>query len=512
MRGHWTSHILAEILRDLYFAERSGSLSLTHEKETRVIHFDRGMLQFAHSQRPEGNLAARLAISGVIQKAVLDEIAAQVKSPTDLPQALINQGVIDKSGLDAPIRQLVRETVEEVFGWPEGMYQFQEGWLLKDVFDSNVLFTFETILKGISRMSDFGPVRDVLVSIDRPLSINPSIFLPVEKLGLTASEGFVLSRVDGHTRIRDIVALLPPAMEEATYGFLYGVLVLGMVQFEPVTPGNRLFSLTELVTTHRDREQKALQQRTQIRETYLSMRTQPPHKVLGVPERASGDEVKSAYEAARQVFEPGRFLPEVQGELKEELQIIESRLVEAYLALQATRVHTLREEAERRSSNSQPLKLDDFTLRREVTKTDIRANQEESHSRGQEYYQLARKALLRSDYQNCITYCQEALRHDPQALYHALLGEVQALNPDKRWQRHAEENYQKAIEMDPWNPDHLLALARLYRSQGLRSRARKLVEKALEITPNHPQAHLLLSEIDGSTGPETTAGKVSSHS
>lgn len=503
MKGHWTSHILAELLRDLYFAERSGSLSLTHDRETRVLHFDRGMLQFAHSSRPEGNLAARLVAAGLVEKQVLDEVCAGAQSPTDLPQALLTQGMLDKSSLDRPIRQVVQSTVQEVFAWPEGLYQFQEGWLLKDVFDSNVLFTFETILMGVGRMADFVPVREVLMSIDRPLSINPSIFLPVEKLGLTADEGFVLSRIDSHTAIRDIVALLPPAMEDSTYRFLYGVLVLGMVQLEPASPRARLFSLTELVSSHREQEQKARQQRTLIRETYLAIRTLPPHQVLAVPERAGLDEVKRAYEAARQTFDSARFLPEVQSELKEELQIIESRLVEAYLALQATQVHSLKEEVERRANaDSQAVNLSDFTLRRELSKTETKVSLDERQARGQEYYQLARRAFREADYQNCLTYCQEALRHDPQAAYHALLADVQVRNPDKRWQRHAEENYQKAIELDPWNPDYLISLARLYRAQGLRARARKLVEKALEITPNHAEGLALLGEVDRAGVPE----------
>jgi tetratricopeptide (TPR) repeat protein len=502
MKGHWTSHVLAEVLRDLYFSERSGSLSLTRDNDTRVLIFDRGMLQFAYSSREDMNLGPRLVRSGVIEPSALNELP-RLSSPTDLPQVLINQGLIDKSGLDAPIRELVRESVEEAFSWPEGLYHFREGWLLKDVFDSNVLFTFETILKGIARLADFGPVREVLLQIDKPVSINPSIFLPVEKLGLTANEGFVLSRVDGRTPIRDIVALVPPAIEEATCRFLYGVLVLGMVQFEAAAPGQRMFSLRELVSTHREAEQKARQQRTLIRETYLAIRTQAPYAVLGLSERAGVAEARSAYEAARQRFAPESFLPEVQAELKEELQIIESRLVEAFLALQESQVHHLKEAAEKRSAaESQGMDLESFSLRREVSKSETRLGQEERQAKAQEYYQMARRAFQKADYQNCLTYCQESLRHEPLAMTHALLGDVLVRNPDRRWQRQAEDNYQKAIEMDPWNPDHLVALGRLYRGQGLQSRARKVIEKAVEITPNHAEARAILAELHLGVDPE----------
>ncbi len=503
MKGHWTSHVLAEILRDLYFEERSGSLVLSHGENSRTLLFDRGMLQFAHGSCEQENLPSYLRVRGLVDPDVLDEFLKQPPSATELPQALLHQGFLDKSRLDTPIRDLVRKAIETVFAWPEGLYQFKEGWLLKDVFDSNVLFTFETILKGIGKMADFNPVMAVLASLERPIGVNPSIFLPVEKLGLTANEGYVLSRVDGKTAIRDIVALLPPGMEEATYRFLYGVLVLGMVQFEPPEPGARLFSLRELVDKHRERQARGRRERTLIRETYLSIRSQPPHEVLGLPAQASAEEVKNAYEALSKQFEASAFLPEVQQEFKEEIQIIESRLVEAFLGMKELHMKDLKEQAERKSaSTSQKLNLDDFTLRRELNKTENKASLEERQARAQEYHHLARKAFREANYQDCITYCKEAIRYDAQAAYHCLLADTQVLNPDKRWQRQAEENYQRAIELDPWNPDFLVALARLYRGRGLRARARKALEKALEITPNHSEGLAELERVETGSAPE----------
>jgi tetratricopeptide (TPR) repeat protein len=504
MKGHWTSHILAEILRDLYFEERSGSLNLTHGNESWVLHFDRGMLQFAYGNRETDNLAAVIREMNVVDASAIAEVQSQVSLPTDFPQALIHQSLLDKSSLDAPIRTIVRRGVETIFSWPEGLYQFKEGWLLKDVFDSNVLFTFETILKGIAKMADFGPVQDILVSLDKPININPSIFLPVEKLGLTASEGFVLSRVDGRTAIRDIVALLPPGTEEATYRFLYGVLVLGMVQFESAESGTRLFSLRELVNKHRAFEERARSERTRIRETYIGIRSQAPHEVLKVPLKASAEEVKNAYDCLRKEFEPSSFLPEVQKELKEELQIIASRLVEAFLGMKEIHMKDLKDAAERKSAkDSTSMNLDDFTLRRELNKTETQTSVEEREARGEHYHQLAQTAIRQKQFHDALIYINEAIRHHPQAVYHGLLADIQVRNPDKRWQRQAEDNYLKAIELDSWNPDYRVSLARLYRNQGLRSKARKALEQALEITPNHAEGLAELREIDAAGVPET---------
>jgi hypothetical protein len=47
-----------------------------------------------------------------------------------------------------------------------------------------------------------------------------------------------------------------------------------------------------------------------------------------------------------------------------------------------------------------------------------------------------------------------------------------------------------------------VSLARLYRAQGLKSRARKLLENALEITPSHPEGLAELAEVDRGVAPE----------
>ena len=68
-------------------------------------------------------------------------------------------------------------------------------------------------------------------------------------------------------------------------------------------------------------------------------------------------------------------------------------------------------------------------------------------------------------------------------------------NPDTKWQRLAEESYRKALEIDPWNADYLVCLGRLYRKQGLTTRARRHFEMALEILPAHIQAREELSSL-----------------
>src|SRR5206468_7921994 len=126
-----------------------------------------------------------------------------------------------------------------------------------------------------------------------------------------------------------------------------------------------------------------------------------------------------------------------------------------------------------------------LSLRREVTKTDIAASLDEQEKLAESYYQKARQYYTHGDYYNCIQYCTQAIRqYDQNPRYYFLLGEAQAHNPDRRWQKMAEQSFLQGIKLDPWNANYLVALGQFYRRQGFGIRARRQFEKALEIQPN----------------------------
>jgi hypothetical protein len=49
MQGHFSSHTLAEVFRDIYLGERTGILHLSRGTTTKQIYFDRGMILLAES-------------------------------------------------------------------------------------------------------------------------------------------------------------------------------------------------------------------------------------------------------------------------------------------------------------------------------------------------------------------------------------------------------------------------------------------------------------------------------
>jgi tetratricopeptide (TPR) repeat protein len=72
----------------------------------------------------------------------------------------------------------------------------------------------------------------------------------------------------------------------------------------------------------------------------------------------------------------------------------------------------------------------------------------------------------------------------------------------------AEQDFLKAIQLEPWNPEGYFGLGVLYKTEGLQTRAIKQFEKALEVEPDHDKAREALEDLTGGPkkGPKSIFG------
>jgi tetratricopeptide (TPR) repeat protein len=490
MQENFSSHSLAEIFRDLYLAERSGVLHLSRGGVEKRIYFDRGMILYAESSSDDEDLGRRLVGEGKISAGALAEARRNISESKDLAQALVNRGLIGKEALSHTVRFIVERIVQTVFKWEGGSARFNEGWLLQEIFESDILSTFEVILKGIAGMVGFEPIRDALRGLDSRLKARVPAPLPMERLALSPAHGFILSRVDGTSSLSDILSILPQGEEDLACRFLYGLLVMGVVAHDPPL-GEGPFQITAILRDHADNIALETVQEKEISKTYESLKQVGPHQILAVSATATREEIEAAYRAAKDRFSRERVLPRVRERLRSELAVIDSRLVEAYLTLCQARAADpiARKEDAHDGGQKPPLGADDFLVRVEMDKTRAKRVIEESAKTADAYYAKARKFVREADFHNAIQYAKLAISYAPEdSRYYFLMAECQVRNPDARWQRMAEQSYLKATELDPWNADYRVSLGRLYKRRGLKLRARKQFEQALETVPYHEAA------------------------
>ncbi|HZI94003.1 MAG TPA: DUF4388 domain-containing protein [Patescibacteria group bacterium] len=492
MNGHYTSHYLAEVLRDLYFQECTGSIEVKDPTNQSVtLHFDRGMLFFGEGTNPTDRFPAHLGASGLLPPATLTELGHATSSSLEVAARLVSKGVLTKEALDPTVRGLVESCVIRAFSWPSGTYEFTAREAGPSFFDPDILFTFECILRGIAKMAYFAPLREILLKLPGKLKISEKLFLPVHRLALKPRHGYILSRIDGSMKMEEIAMVLPPDEEDESLQFIYGLAVLGIVEFNP--PLNQgPFSLRQIMQGFNEASSREARESALIESAAARILGQGNAEVLGVEPDAQLPVLQRAFEEAKSRYSRSRFSERVREKYKMELGLIENRLTEAFLKLQVERL----ERAGRKAYSDVTLaeiNPDELSLRREMVKTEAQATQEQNIKLADRYYQKAREYLHEKDYHNCIQFCRLAIKFNTQsAPFHALMAEALAKNPNTKWQKMAEDAYQTACDLDPWNAEYRVALGVFYQNQGLGIRARKQFEKALEILPTHAVAKAAL--------------------
>ncbi len=491
IRGYCSPPALAELIRDLYLDERSGTLILRRSGVEKRIVLDRGMILGVASSLDDERLAAVLVRRGLLRV----EEAETFKGLDDrqCAEAILKRGQVPAPVVQEAMRELAQQVMTALFRWEDLEYQFQEGVAAGPV-DTNVVVSFELIIRALRSMAGFEQIRQALMRQDRSLRLSDQLYLPFDKLSLTPVEGFLVSRIDGQTRVRDILAQVPPAEEEAAARFVFGLLILGLAQFVPPI-GSGALSCDDLVRGEEEKRRREEREKSEILEFYRMARSGTPAQILGVNAETPHEAVKTCYMERKERYAPSRFLKNVQAELREELQIIEARLLEAFLVLRSERLGSARPVGpgtERVIS----LDLEQLAMRKELTKTEKQSVEEERARLAEQFFLKARDYFKMGDYFNCIRYCEFAAAHnDRNAGLHSLLGQALSRNPDYRWQKRAETALLKAADLEPFNANHFVALGDFYRAHDLIGKARKHYEKALEILPGQPQARQALKEL-----------------
>ncbi len=491
-RGFCTPPSLAELIRNLYLEERSGILILSRSGSEKRVWMLRGMILWASSSLEDEGLPAFLAQRGLIRP----EEAEALKGLDDRQagEALVARGQVAVATMRQVVRDLTQQILSAVFRWEDLAFSFEEGPVPVGLMESNVVVSFELILRALRLMGGFDQVREAMLRQERAIGLSDKPYLPLEQLGLTSLQGYLVSRIDGRTKAREILSLVPPADEESAARFLFGLLILDLAKFiPPIGPG--LLSCEDLVRGEDEKRRREERERKQILDYYTLACKDDGVTLLGVQEGADQDQIKVAYQALRDRFEPTRFLKSVQVAMKEELQIIEARLIEALLAARSLGLGPVRKSSGSSDRDASP-NLEIMALRKELTKTEKQSFEEERLRLAEQFLTRAREYWKVNDFFNCLRYCEFSISHNPNdAGAHGLLGQALSRNPDYRWQKRAENSLLRAAELEPFSPAHWMNLGEFYRSHALVSKARKNFEKALEILPSHAEARHALESL-----------------
>ncbi len=224
---------LFRLLREIHVGSKSGHLHFTHGQERRSLRIVSGQIIHGSSDVSGEHLGDVIVRYGLLSQADLDRaIAVVLRDRKRLGAVLSQLGLLERERIEEAVGLHVRELLFNVLDRP-GSYAFEEaaeGFVEADL--KSKLSTAEVIFEATRRVQDPELVSRALGDVNRVLVLSSSPLMQSQKLTLTPTDGFILSRIDGTLSAREVVSLipLPPADTERS---LFGLLCTGTVSYVP---------------------------------------------------------------------------------------------------------------------------------------------------------------------------------------------------------------------------------------------------------------------------------------
>jgi curved DNA-binding protein CbpA len=202
------------------------------------------------------------------------------------------------------------------------------------------------------------------------------------------------------------------------------------------------------------------------------------YELFDLDNSATSNQIKETYYQYAKKFHPDRLGEASNPELREKANFVFARINKAF--------EVLSDEGKRREYDMKGYK--------EIQKAE--KTTENLVEKANLYYRKAKTLYSQQRFRETASLMEESVRNDPnRASYYLLLGLAQSNIPNLR--RVAEKNFQKVIELEPWNPEPYAALGLLFQYEKMENRATNFFKKALAIDPEHELAKKRLAEMQG---------------
>jgi tetratricopeptide (TPR) repeat protein len=538
VKGTLTEGALPALLRAVYVGRKTGILHFTRGSDVRSVRFRQGHILSAQSSVPQEHLGEVLVRNELLTAADLERAGARKRATGKrLGETLQEMGLIEREHLEDALALHVREVLLNVFSWNSGEYSLEEPQGSAFHGDPTLkLSTGEMILETVRLLQNPQVVRAALGDTERIIDLSTDPLLRFQKVTLSPTDGYVLSRVDGVMTAREIVEMIPLPQAEVEKS-LYGLLCTGIVEFAPPTtrsasqprrdaaagvPGasapppprpapNPAVQEAEARRKDEDAKRKEIEHRRQeILEAFDGLKAKNHFEVLGIPRASSEAQVKEAYFQLAKRFHPDTHHDPAMDDLGPKLEAVFIRLGQAYEVLRNPRTRgpyeaDLAARAPRfpRPGNDPGTPPTGSPAASPSSPGSAAppssVDREKEARRAFESMVAAEKHIEQGKFWDAIQLLEHAVQWlEGRNLTRArvALGRSYAKNPN--WAKQAEAILKTAIASDPKSADAQLVLGELYAGQGLRSRAATAFRRVLELQPDRAEAANALAAL----GPE----------
>jgi serine/threonine protein kinase/tetratricopeptide (TPR) repeat protein len=223
---------LFQLLRMVYVEGKSGHIHLTVDGERKSLLIRQGQIVHGTSDAAGEHMGDVLVRYGLISQADLERALVIVRGERKrLGAVLAELGLLDRDGVADAIGLHAREILFNAISRPGVSCAFEElGEGLLEADGACSSSTGQLILEATRRVLDPEMVRTVLGDLGRMLVLSADPMLRTQKITLTPADGFVLSRIDGSSSARDVMALVPMPSDEVERS-LFSLLCTGIIGY-----------------------------------------------------------------------------------------------------------------------------------------------------------------------------------------------------------------------------------------------------------------------------------------
>jgi len=474
-KGAIKDYGLADILIGLQRTDKTGILEVRSGAILKKIYIKNGDMIFAASNRDEDRLGDILLREKKITSEQYDQSVQEMKKTGQRQgAALVRLGYLKPQELVRAVRRQVEEIIMSLFPLEDGTFEFKEGPLPSEETITLKLSAANLIYRGIKKIENFyGIINNIINSalprLDVALCFSPDPMKLFQDLNLDREGKTILSYVDGKTAIDNIISA-SRLDKFAAFKAIYALLSIGII--EPVRDIAESAAEIPAEDIIKGPEIKAPQEIIdRIEDIYNRRESFGYYGILGLRERATQDEIKKAYYNVAKEFHPDRHFYLKAEDLKTKLNAIFSFVTEAYTTL------------------SNPEKRKQYDTRLSHKPAPPLSNEELAAERFMEgKIRLAGHKISEA----LELFGQAAYLNSSVAEYHYYYG--MTLNRLNRL-KEASRAIERALAIEPSNPDYLAEAGHVYLKLDLRRRARGYFENALSLSPAHRRSAEGLKKI-----------------
>jgi curved DNA-binding protein CbpA len=449
---------IGSYLRDIYFHKKSGPLIFKYEDIQRYLFFHDGFLVFAKITHPQELLGEVLFKLGKISKQTYSEIDSYIDPSLRLGESLMKEGLLTEDDLYAGLAYQMREITLNIFPYFDGKFKFQERSKFEEEEFKSKITIPDLIEEGIRRMKFHPQLEEFMVKkVPFPKSQDFTDRLIEE-------ENKIIGTIDGHSSAGDLFRSgdFDPKF---FWKSLYLSYCLNIIDIKDV----------EKVPLKKEKAEKATfevkdKKLAEVIAMSKQLSTMDYYQILNVPDNSSPYQIKLSYFRLAREYHPDCFSKDLPSDIKEKIEDVFAHIKKAY--------DTLGDEKTKHDYDSKREAFPDLSGKELEKEADIK-------------YRQGRTLYNQERYEEALKLLEEAVRlKRNKAIYFLMLAMAKSKVPP--FHKKAEEDFQKAIKLEPSNPECYMGLGMYYREEGFLDKAKKQFKKALEVDPEH---HVALREL-----------------